>query len=246
MQANLDQETANRQAGDGAVQANLDQEAADRAADVDAEASARSSADDVLAADLDTLAEVLCQAVQGMAGNPSPEAIALCGNRLFKTVFTTSTTYDGDLKTAGEGATGLDGGDNICNARARAAGLPGTYTAWLSSSVTNARDRVTQASVPYQRTDGVQVVDDFADLLDCSDTCLDAPILLTEFGAFGSIVAWTGTDQTGGKGYLNQCGDWTTSNAGAFFGDTRETGPRWTGIGWWPCDRQLALYCVQD
>jgi hypothetical protein len=251
LQTSLDQETSARVAADAAVQSNLDQEIADRVAHVDAEESARESADDTLTADLAALTDVLCQAIQRMAGNPSAEAIALCGDRLFKTVFLTSTVHDGDLKTAGGGATGLEGGDNICNARAEVAGLPGTYTAWLSSSVTDARDRVTQASVPYRRTvDGVIVADNFADLLDCSDTCLDAPIIFGESGTSLTFLTWTGTNQTGTKDYVNQCVDWTTpgdgANAGAFYGDTRDTGPRWTGTGWWPCNQGLALYCFQD
>jgi len=59
-------------------------------------------------------------------------------------VFVTSTVQTGNLKTVGAGATGLEGANNICNARATAAGLPGTYTAWLSiTGGVAAKDRVT-------------------------------------------------------------------------------------------------------
>ena len=125
----------------------------------------------------------LCGLFQGMAGNPSAEAIALCGDLLFKTVFVTSTEHTGDLKTEGVGATGLEGADNICNLRAQEAGLPGTYTAWLSDSSTVAKDRVTQSAIPYLRTDGVLVANDFTDLLDCGNpNCLRAPIEIDETG----------------------------------------------------------------
>ena len=110
-------------------------------------------------------------------------------------------------------------------------------------------DRVTQASVPYVRVDGVQVADNFADILDRSDTCLDNAMALDENGgsaALNGITVWTGTNQTGANGYLNQCADWTTSQAGAFFGDVRAASPQWTGIGWRPCTEIRHLYCFQD
>ena len=138
------------------------------------EAANREAGDQALQDSLTALTDVLCQAIQRMAGNPSSEAIALCGEALFKTVFVTSTTHTGDLKAEGGGATGLAGADNICNARAGEASLPGTYTAWLSTNATDARDRVTQASVPYLQTNGIKIADNFADLVDCTDTCLDS------------------------------------------------------------------------
>src|SRR5436305_1772289 len=40
-----------------------------------------------------------------------------------KRVFVTATAFNGDLRTAGGAATGLAGGDNLCNASAMSAGL---------------------------------------------------------------------------------------------------------------------------
>ena len=136
LQSALDQETSNLQAfidaeeaarfrADNVLTTNLDQETAARQASIDAEESARFSADNVLTTNLAALTDVLCQAIQKMAGNPSPEAIALCGDQLFKTVFLTSTVHNGDFTTGGGAATGLAGADNICNARATTAGLYG-------------------------------------------------------------------------------------------------------------------------
>ena len=248
LQTSLDQETSARAAADAAVQSNLDQEIADRKADVNAEESARESADDLLTADLAALTDVLCQAIQRMAGNPSPEAIALCGNQLFKTVFVSSTGHDGDLKTAGGGETGLEGGDNICNARASAAGLPGTYTAWLSTAATDAKDRVTQASVPYLQPNSARIADNFADLLDCGDGCLDIGINVMENGVGTSRHVWTGTDSFGVKGLSDQCSDWTTSAGLACIGQANPgiTDGRWTCAGWRPCTDTNRLYCFQD
>ena len=144
---------------------------------------------------------VLCEHIQSVAGNPTAAAIALCGDLLFKTVFVWSTTHSGNLKTAGGGATGLEGADNICNDLAQAANLPGTFTAWLSDSTADAKDRVTQSVVPYNRTDGVRVADNFADLTDCGNPdCLQAPIDRNEFGVQpGLKFAFTGTGPTGDK-----------------------------------------------
>ena len=250
-QSNIDQESVNRQDGDHAVQSNLDQEITDRSADVDAEENARESADDTLTAALDELTTVLCQAIQRMAGNPSAEAITLCGGQLSKTVFVTSTLYNGDLKTAGGGATGREGADNICNVRAQSAGLQGTYTAWLSDDTTSASIRVTRADVPYVRTDGVRVADDYADLVTENPEWVLAPIVKTETGGDPSgptIHVWTGTDALGrvrGFGWSN-CSNWTDTSFNGTGGNTTLTHIGWTDNVFAHCFQEYRLYCFQD
>ena len=56
--------------------------------------------------------------------------------------FLTSTSYTGDLATQGGGTSGLDGGDKLCGQVAAAAGVTGTFKAWLSDASTNAIDRL--------------------------------------------------------------------------------------------------------
>ena len=53
-------------------------------------------------------------------------------------VFNSSTSYNGNLG-------GLTGADAKCQSRAAAAGLTGTYKAWLSSTTINAKDRLPDA-----------------------------------------------------------------------------------------------------
>ena len=180
------------------------------------------------------------------AAPPSADAVALCG-RLERLVFISSSFHTGDLKTEGEGATGLEGADNICNLRAQEAGLPGTYTAWLSDSTAHAKDRVTQSKVPYVRTDGVLVADDFTDLLDCGNPeCLQAPINNRETGSAITAAARTGTNVAGlfdGQ----SCGDWTDTGADGILGHTSFQDGQWTN--WMPfrCDTNGAsIYCFQD
>jgi hypothetical protein len=87
-------------------------------------------------------------------------------------VFVTSVQGDGNLGSwpdAG-GKTGLAAGDAICRARAKAAGLPGTFRAWLSDNKHDAYCRIHNldgkmadncgkaslpvAAGPWVRTDG--------------------------------------------------------------------------------------------
>ena len=133
-----------------------------------------------------------------------PPALAQCD--AFKRVFVTSTTYDGNPG-------GLAGADAICAARAAAAGLSGTYKAWLSSSTTSAASRLTHATVPYKRTDGVTIANNWTDL---TDGAIAEPITHDEFGheisSYG--VVWTGTASDGsslggGFGSNDFCSDWT-------------------------------------
>ena len=136
-----------------------------------------------------------------------------------KTIFITSQTFNGNLG-------GLEGADAKCQELADAADLDGTFKAWLSDSETDARDRLTHATVPYRLVDGTTVADDFTDLTDGS---LDAPINRTENGTAVGDRPWTGTDfageacfqATGGTCVLMDptdgtiprlaCEDWTTT-----------------------------------
>ena len=175
-----------------------------------------------------------------------------------KIVFVTSTVHSGDLKTEGGGTTGLEGADNICNARAAEAKLPGTYTAWLSDMTKDAKDRVTQATVPYVLTTGGQVADDFADLLDCTPTCLDSPISYdeTKQKIQGVVVVWTGTTELGVARFpFENCFNWEDDGADQLPTDQNLTGGTgqvdvefvsWTQGFSLSCNRSFHLYCFQD
>jgi len=158
-----------------------------------------------------------------------PPALAQCD--AFKRVFVTSTIYDGNLG-------GLAGADAKCAARAAAAGLSGTYKAWLSSSTTSAASRLTHATVPYKRTDGVTIANNWTDL---TDGAIAEPISRDEFGhvlsSAGSV--WTGTADDGSSkgsfGTNDFCCDWTcnvsTRSAVVGFTSPDLSGP-WSGWTW--------------
>ncbi|MCP4247869.1 MAG: hypothetical protein GY778_12545, partial [bacterium] len=109
-----------------------------------------------------------------------------------KTVFATSTTYTGALGS-------FAGAYAKCQERANAAGLSGTYKAWLSGRPDgfggqNAADFLTHSAVPYKLVDGTKVADDWADLTDGS---LDHAIDKDEFGNAVTGSVWTNTETNG-------------------------------------------------
>jgi len=175
--------------------------------------------------------------------------ILKAGVGLRKLVFVSDANWDGFLG-------GLEGADGKCQAWANAAGLPGTYKAWLSDSPSSPATRFTRSMVPYMRVDGVKVADDWADLTDGS---LDAPIATTETGAakgmwFALWISnvWTATraDGTSTGSFCNNwtSGDWTPRFFGAYGGFYEQSGGTWT---YYPeeegyCGRNHALYCVQQ
>ena len=65
-------------------------------------------------------------------------------------VFVTSSTFEADLG-------GIAGADGKCQAAASAAGLSGTFYAWLSTSATSPSSHFTRAGAGWARVDGKPV-----------------------------------------------------------------------------------------
>jgi hypothetical protein len=174
-----------------------------------------------------------------------------------KVVFVTSTTHDGNLG-------GLAGGDAICQARAEAAGLEGSFLPWLSVSTLYAKDRLSHFGKPYVLVDDTVVADDWNDLVDSS---LDHAIDMNELGgpppddySDDGVVVWTGTWWDGGP-YMgldpndpptwDTCNDWTWNQASVPpIGGTGHAeladGGGWSGPTASPCNRTYALYCFEQ
>ncbi|MDQ3369520.1 MAG: hypothetical protein M3680_29175 [Myxococcota bacterium] len=104
---------------------------------------------------------------------------------------------------------GLAGGDAVCQARASAAGLPGTYVAYLSTSTVNARDRIASAR-GWIRTDGNAFADDVASLF---SGVVFYPPAVDENGVLigATAVVATGSNASGNLGDAN-CGNWTVAS----------------------------------
>jgi hypothetical protein len=155
-------------------------------------------------------------------------------------VFVTSTSYAAS-------AVAPDAADKECNALASAAGLPGHYVAWLSTSTQDARDRL-GAARGWVRTDGLPFADSIASLTKKDQVFY--PIHLDETGipALGGAV-FTGTADSGTLSpYGYDCSDWTTSSSSesVVIGDHTGGPHTWTDAGGTDCSVQGRLYCFGD
>lgn len=153
-------------------------------------------------------------------------------------VFATSTLHDGDLG-------GTAGADVICNDRAAAGGLDGVWRAWLSVGGIDVLDRLATAVVPYERTDGVRIADDFAGF--ASATHL-VPIDRDEFGQpiTTDVATWTATNPDG-QASGEDCQRWTTNAAtqDGIGGNASRSDPGWSAGNGGACPEARRLYCVE-
>jgi hypothetical protein len=120
-------------------------------------------------------------------------------------MFLTSTGIIGDFGS-------LAAGDAFCASKATAAGLPGTFLAFLSTSTVDARDRFA-GSRGWVRIDGEPVLDRMDDLFLGK---LYNPLVLDENNTMADpnvINAWTGTEADGRKAAVT-CSDWTNAVLG--------------------------------
>lgn len=179
---------------------------------------------------------------QGTCVAPPPPPSCADGGRCL--VFITSTTYTGNLG-------GLSGADQKCNERAQAAGLPGTYKAWLSTASANAASRLRHHQGRYFRVDGEHVSLGWNEL---TSGHLYGAISKTEFGDDPPQPwAWTGT-HVEGTWTGRDCTGWQSGSSaveGTF-------GIRHATISWWSyhtvqaggeeyqCNRTYGLYCFQQ
>ena len=153
-------------------------------------------------------------------------------------VFVTSTTQNANVG-------GIAGADALCATQAAAAGLNGTFAAWLSTIATPVSDRLEHATVPYVRVDGTVVADNWDDLVDGD---IQAPINLDATGAtrFGDV--WTGTLATGAPYAVDDCNGFTDGTSGprGQCGSSNSSGPTWTENITPRCSVQLRLYCFEQ
>lgn len=162
-------------------------------------------------------------------------------------VFASSTMGPGDIG-------GLAGADAECQRLATAAGLPGTYKAWLSSANTSVASRFTKATAPYRLPGGETVAASWAELT--SGNPLSHAIDQTEDGAdvsgtnANAFRAWTNTTGNGGAGGADpngSCANWTSDEAAPTgnFGKTTST-TQWTAGEFQQCPATARLYCFQQ
>lgn len=152
--------------------------------------------------------------------------------------FLTSSTHAANMG-------GLAGADSICNQRARAAGLPGTYKAWLSTADGSPSSRFARSRGPYVLPTGTRIANSWADL---TDGTLMARIDVTEHGRPPSEAAvWTATSHLGEWLPGGDCSNWTAAGSAAGrVGLTTATTDQWTNFSVIPCENTQAFYCFQQ
>jgi hypothetical protein len=146
---------------------------------------------------------------------------------------------------------GIAAADTMCNNAASAAGLPGTYMAWLATGDADDPDSrfTTKATVPYRMVNNVLVANNWTDLTDGN---LSAGISLRADGTAhfaantASNVAANGTAKFNGT---NNCAGWMSNGAGVngHMGLNYATGPNWTDDWVNSCNnRWMILKCFQQ
>jgi hypothetical protein len=203
---------------------------------------------------------VACDGVSSTPLEPdatvSPDAeepVVVAGN---KRVFVTDTVYAGGL------VGGLVGADMKCEARAAAAGLAGTYKAWLSDSKTSAAARLTRSTGAYLLVDGTMVAANWDELTSGNH---QRAINLDPFGAThavpvkchvvgGLLAVWTATrvDGTRAEGEPLFCVDWTKLDVNGgipngLVGDSQASNIKWTSSNCaLSCTDEASLYCIEQ
>lgn len=186
-----------------------------------------------------------------------------------KIVFVSSERYTGNLG-------GVAGADAKCQQLAEAAGLPGTYKAWLSDKTSSPAATFKRSNGPYVLVDGTEVASNWEGLTE--DYHL-VPINIAETGqAVGESFVWTNTVPSGRTGPCpcpailrhegeqgeerrtavrdGSCQNWTSSNGDLYdgiCGNSIGLGTSWTiniiseiGAQIADCDEMLRLYCFQQ
>jgi hypothetical protein len=192
-----------------------------------------------------------------------------------KKMFITSVSGNAKLGNwpiiAGQGFSGADAGDAICQALAASASLDNAdkFRAWLSTTGDDAFCRVrtlTGGGTKSGRCGGIDPIifslskagpwvrtDNYPFSLDeialTSNGAVMTPGLFDEHGVAVNTIpvrAWTGTENDG-TAYFGTCGDWTTtpSDGATLLGDAAATTGDWSHRTTGACDESYHLYCFE-
>lgn len=160
----------------------------------------------------------------------------------FRYVFVTSQQFTGDLKTEGEGAYGVEGADNICNALARARMLQGTWMAYVSYPFIRAHERFSWAG-PW-RVRGYVIGHGPVAFQTTAAMASSGPLvpLRDEQGQEVSVrAAWTGVTANGSRS--NDCNEWESAS-GSIYGVN--SGLPWNTGLLNACKFKMRLLCFQQ
>lgn len=136
---------------------------------------------------------------------------------------------------------GLAGGDAVCGDRAREAGLPGRFVAYLSSSTVNAIDRLAGARGWY-RVDGAPLFDTVADML--ANRMVMAPRIDERGNDLVAAPEYVTTGTYAGAA-LATCSDYVDAADFATGGVASFTAGSFSNQRPVPCTEPTRLYCFQ-
>ena len=176
------------------------------------------------------------------AYDASPLALIEAAPSADRIVFVSSATFTGAFG-------GVPVADQTCTDLAAAAGLAGTYRAWLSDAAGRSPSvTFTGPDVPFVMTSGVRVADDWADL---TDGTINNPIVVDEQGNQPETVpvVWTGTDPSGQPTSSGAtCRGWAAASGGVAgqVGVFDAIGTGWSASLPAACDQSGRLYCFQQ
>ena len=207
-----------------------------------------------------------CQSDSGCSSSPAPDETQCPGGSCqggqcvagdVKVVFVSSVGHNGKFG-------GVTGADSFCQGRANAAGLSGTFKAWLSGATNNTSPkwRFSKSDIPYALPDGTVIADDWADL---TDGTIQNPINRDEFGnqtSFYSVFSFTRVDGTPGLfgnpdsncyGADCHCANWTSDqqngkpNPGSGVGKASAVNDDWTDYSFGNfCGGSFGVYCFEQ
>ncbi len=179
-------------------------------------------------------------------------------------IFVSSVSGTGDLSSWDDagGNTGLAAGDAICQARADAAGLTGSFIAWLSDEnddaycrihgLTGKKDDNCEQAVlpvdagPWEKIDGFPFGGTIDQLLSPNNVVY-APVTYDEYGNDAEAFYFTDTDVDGKKdGSHTGCENWTSNRSDLLAGGSLSDSTVWTSGHARSCDQtESNLLCMQ-
>lgn len=135
---------------------------------------------------------------------------------------------------------GVTGADQACTTLATAAGLPGSYVAWLSSLQSDVVDRMGPAR-GWVRPDGRPFADTVADLAALRSYF---PLILDERGtALEGVLVMTNTNIDGTHIGAEDCSGYTSSAGSFIAGMTSSSASYWTLGTSYSCSTAGFVYC---
>ena len=141
---------------------------------------------------------------------------------------------------------GIDAFDAQCQDDAQAAGLPGTFSALVSTTTTPATERFDLGGEPWSLLNDVPVVENAADLAAPNPTLL-APIWLSASGIDeGGGAAWQGSTAPSVAAAAGEnCGDWSLTMGEGLAG-ARTRSAVWWGTISVACTDTRRLFCLEE